>query len=126
TDINYVNILIQAQLAGQNACWLQYSRSTNLLLLVADSGSGFVASAPLGTAGALSNSQCTVNASASTVSASGNNLTVSFALTFAAAFSGPKNTYVNVVTNTGLSAGWQAKGVWTVPSAPPVAVSVSP
>jgi hypothetical protein len=47
----------------------------------------------IGAAGTLPNSQCTINVGASSVSASGNNLTLNLALTFESAYAGAKNTY---------------------------------
>jgi hypothetical protein len=63
---------------------------------------------------------------ASSASGSGNNLTLSLALTFQTAFSGAKDVYMDVYDGT--DSGWQRKGTWIVPGAsgPPVAVSVTP
>ena len=49
-------------------------------------------------------------------------------MTFKAAFSGAKNTYLHAVDVSGANSGWQALGAWTVPSGTgtPSAVSVSP
>ena len=115
TDIYYTDILLQTQPTGQNGCLVEYVRANNNIGLVADSGSGYVGSAQVGTAGTLSNSQCTVDAGASSTSGSGNNLTLTLALTFKPAFSGAKNIYMSVVNNASVSSGWQAKGAWTVP-----------
>ena len=114
-DINYINMLFQTQIVGEGACWVQYLNATNTVYLVADSGSGYAGSAILGTAGTISNSQCTVNTGTSTLSAAGNNLTFTAAVTFKAAFSGAKNIYMSVFNNAGATSGWQAKGVWTTP-----------
>src|SRR5205807_6715855 len=90
TDINWGNILFQTQVTGANACFVQYFRAANSLLLVGDSGSGNAGTATLGSPGAMSNSQCTVDSVASSVSTSGNNLTLTLALTFKPAFNGAK------------------------------------
>jgi hypothetical protein len=125
-DINYVNMLFQTQIAGQNACWVQYTRASNIIDLVNDSGSGNT-SATVGTLGTLSNSQCTLDTGASSVSGSGNNLTVTVALTFKPQFAGAKSIFMSVFNNAIVSVGWQAKGAWTVPGTlPPSNVSVSP
>jgi hypothetical protein len=114
-DIRYVQVLFQTALSGSNACYFEYVYATNVIGLVADSGSGYVGSAQLGAAGSLSNSQCTVATGNSSVSTSGTNLTLTLALTFKPAFTGAKNIFMNVFNNANVSAGWQVKGSWTVP-----------
>jgi hypothetical protein len=54
-----------------------------------------------------------LNAAASSVSGSGNNLTLNIALTFKPAFSGAKNIYMDAYDGT--ESGWQQKGSWTIP-----------
>jgi hypothetical protein len=114
-DIYYAEVLFQTQVAGQNACFIQYVRATNSLSLVADSGSGYAGSGQVGIAGTLSNSQCTVDVGASSVSNSGNTQTLTLALTFKPIFTGAKNIYMGVFNNANVFSGWQAEGAWTAP-----------
>src|SRR5438309_449270 len=67
-DINWVGMLFQSTLYGANACFLEYTRATNIIQLVNDTGGGFAGSAALGSAGTLSNSQCTLNLATSLAS----------------------------------------------------------
>jgi hypothetical protein len=114
-DIHYVEVLFQSSLSMQNACYVQYSRVNNSIDLLADSGFSYAGSVSPGGAGTVSNSQCIVDAGASSFSGSGNNLTLTLALTFKPGFSGGKNIYMDVVSNTNALSGWQAKGAWTAP-----------
>jgi hypothetical protein len=82
--------------------------------------------ATLGTAGSLSNSQCSLNVGASTVSGSGNNLTLNVVLTFTPAFAGTKSVYMAAINSSNVFSGWAAKGTWTAPPLTPVSVVVSP
>jgi hypothetical protein len=127
-DINWVAMHFQTQVVSQNACFIEYTRASNVLTLVNDSGGGNVGTATLGVPGTLNNSQCTLDAGASSVSASGNTLTVSLALVFKPGFAGTKNINMAVVNNAGFFPGWQANGTWTVPNTglPPANVSVTP
>jgi hypothetical protein len=69
-----------------------------------------------GVAGTVSNSQCTLNAATSSVSGSGNVLTLKVGLTFATAFAGVQQAYMYAIDLSGLeTAGWQDRGTWTVP-----------
>ena len=72
------------------------------------------------------NSQCAVDASSSSFSASGNSLTINLAITFFAAYNGSKNIYM--LAYDGQNSGWQQKGTYTVSaSANPFGpVSVTP
>jgi hypothetical protein len=109
-----------------NTCLVNYAGAANQLFLYNDAGTGG-SSATLGVAGTLSNSQCSINAGAASVTTSGTNLTLNLPVTFTAAYAGKKTTYMYAA---GLSAasGWQTMGSWTVPatSGPPTAVSVTP
>jgi hypothetical protein len=67
-----------------------------------------------GGAGAVSNSQCTLNAGASSVTRSGVNLSVTLALTFAGGFAGPRDLFANAMDFGGLWSGWKKLGSWTV------------
>ena len=95
-DISWVEMNWSATQATAGACYLHYDRATNVLQLSNDAGSGWVGSVTLGAPGTMQNSQCIVDAGASSASGSGNNLTVNLALTFKPAFAGAKNIYMRV------------------------------
>jgi uncharacterized membrane protein len=113
SDIGYVSFLFQTGIVGPNACYAVYVPSSNTISLYNDAASGYQ-SATLGVASMLSNSQCTVNVGASSVSVSGANLTLTVALTFKPAFDGAKNIYMVVGNKNNVTSGWQAEGAWTV------------
>jgi len=109
-----------------NTCLVYYARAGNYLFLYNDAGTGG-SSATLGVAATLSNSQCSINAGAATVTTSGTNLTLDLPVTFTAAYAGAKTTYMYAAGSSAAS-GWQPMGSWTVPgtSGPPTTVSVTP
>jgi hypothetical protein len=113
TDIASVQIDINATLVVSNACYLYFVRSTNNFYL-ADNGGVWQGPLTLGSAGMLQNSQCSVNTGTSSVTISGNNLTLNLALTFTSAFAGSKNIYMET-ENATLDSGWLKLGVWIVP-----------
>ncbi|MEZ5403726.1 MAG: BACON domain-containing carbohydrate-binding protein [Bryobacteraceae bacterium] len=125
-DLNILNVLINDAIDGRNACYLAFVRATGQLLLVndaGDAGSSFAGSITIPGSGSASNSQCTIGASGSSVSASGNTLALTLNIAFNAGFGGRKIMYQaarDIVEN---NTGWHARGVWTVPfAAPPTAV----
>jgi hypothetical protein len=129
TNIASTQIDINSKLTVTGACYFYYARGSNAIYLASDTG---VWQGPqtIGVAGTLQNSQCTVDAGASSSAASGNALTLNLALGFKAAFAGPKNIYMEVQDATADS-GWSLHGTWTVSgsvesSSPPAPLSVTP
>jgi hypothetical protein len=115
-DIGVVNILINDYLNGISACYLAYSRPANALYLVNDSGTGLLPAILLnGTAGTLSNSQCSIAGVGSSASGTGNTLTLTLNMSFGNGFSGGRIFYLaardaSEANNT----GWQSLGAWVV------------
>jgi len=110
-DLGVENILVNSSLDGQQACYLAYARPINELYLVNDDGTALLPGQSLGSAGNLSNSQCTVTWGASAVTGSGNNLTLSLSFTFSVGFGANQIFYLaardgNDLNNT----GWQSMG----------------
>jgi hypothetical protein len=103
---------INAQLSATNACYFYYSRASNALYLANDAGA-WQGPVTVGSAGTLANSQCSVNAGGSSVSASGTTLTLNLAISFEAGFAGAKGIFMEV-QNATVDSGWSQLGNWTV------------
>jgi len=114
-DLGVVNILINDFLDGRNACYLAYNRAANILYLVNDPGTGLLPGLVLNGQGSVSNSQCSVAGTLSSVHVSGNTLTLNLNVSFAATFGGNRVIYLAArdLTDVGNS-GWQALGSWNV------------
>ena len=125
SSIYSASLVIGTTASGIGSCYLYYLRSANSLYLANDAGGAWLSPMTLGQTGTLQNSQCAVNLAASSASASGNNLTLTLAVTFLAAFNGDKNVYMQVYDTQ--DSGWQQKGAWTVNATPVMGpVSVTP
>ncbi len=129
TSLQSVWVYFNATLANpaSNSCLLYYSVAAKQINLLENNGTGWLAATP-GAATTLQNSQCSLNVAATSVILSGNNLTLNLAMTFAPAYAGAKNIYMNAVDTSGANSGWQTLGAWTVTStaAIPTANSVTP
>jgi hypothetical protein len=112
TDIVSTQMDINAQLSATNACYFYYSRASNALYLASDAGA-WQGPVTVGGSGTLSNSQCTVNAATSSVSASGTTLTLNLAISFEAGFAGAKGIFMEL-QNATVDSGWSQLGTWTV------------
>jgi hypothetical protein len=105
-------MLIERTLTGKNACFVEYLSGQNKVNLMDDSGK-WLGGLPAGTRGALSNSQCSVDAAGVKATSEGNTLTVTFPITFTNAYTGPKTIYL-LASGPKVGAQWTQKGTWTV------------
>lgn len=117
--LGVVNILINRALDGGNACYIAYSRPFGLLFLVRDGGTAEGLIGPLvpGTAGTISNSQCSISGQGTSAVVSGNSLTLTLAVSFAASFRGNRVIYTAAQSVSNVSSGWQTMGAALVPEA---------
>jgi len=114
-DLGVVNILVNDFLNGNQACYLAYSRPSNVLYLVNDAGSALLPGLVMNGSGSLNNSQCSVNGVGSTVVGNGNTLTVTLNMAFTPSFVGNRVVYAAARDVTDLqNSGWQAVGAWKV------------
>ncbi len=127
-NITNAYTLLHSTLTWADSCGIMYLPASSSLYLRADDGSGFLGPMTLGQPGTLQNSQCTLDAGASSASGSGTNLTLNLALSFQPSFVGLKNHYMRAADGVNnLDSGWQLGGTWAPgPPAMPSAVSVSP
>jgi hypothetical protein len=132
-DLASVQVLINTFLDGISGCYLAYNIPGDTLYLVGDNGDAGHPTGMLlrnGSGGALQNSQCTVTWLGSSAVFSGNQLTLTLALTFSSpAFSGNKVVYTAAQDNGGNNTGWNTMGVYAVTGGPttyPAAVAVQP
>jgi hypothetical protein len=113
-DLTAMEIVINSNFSGAQACYLRYDPPSNQLFLVNDAGNQFMGPATLGASATLSNSQCSLNVASSAISGNGNTLTVTVPITFTQAFAGNKNVYMWASTVAGVNTGYQQRGTWTV------------
>jgi hypothetical protein len=119
-DISVVNVLVNNALSGIGACYVAFapaSATSGSLYLVDDAGDGGYASGSpisLPSSSTLHNSQCTISGTGSSVSGSGDTLTLTLAVTFASSFAGNKVIYTAARSNS-QNSGWNMLGTWAVP-----------
>ena len=127
-NIYLVQTILNTTLSWPGSCGTMYIAASSSLYLMNDAGNNWLGPLTIGQPGALQNSECTLDAGASSASGSGTNLTVNLALTFQPGFTGPKSNFMladDVVNN--LTSGLQNRGTWSPdPATAPSAVSVTP
>lgn len=114
-QISAARVLFNAAVDGRRACYVYYDRPSGSLLLVKDSGEG-TTQAALGSRENLENSQCAVDAGASSMHDEGNYATLKLSVTFKSpGFSGEKKAYLFAADSKGGETGLEPKGTWTAP-----------
>ena len=137
SDLATVQLLFGSSTAPGNACSLTYLAQQKVFALLNDAGTGYAGTLAPGQATTVANSQCTFSGSGSSVTLSGNTLTMIASLQFNTSFAGlgtsaTKNIYADPVNSAGQgpTAGYVQVGTWTVPqtivTGPVVPVSLAP
>ncbi len=117
--------LISSSLNTLDACYVVYDRTAGTISLAYDNPNNGASPVTPGGAQVVSNSQCTLKASDSTVVIGVTSIVVTVDLTFNANYFGAKNVYLDAV-EPGFSSGWIIVGSWNVTGGAREAGSVSP
>ncbi|HYW43967.1 MAG TPA: FG-GAP repeat protein [Bryobacteraceae bacterium] len=118
-NLTVADVLINSVLDGRQACYVAFVPSgpnAGSVYLVDDAGDagGPYSGMVLPGSQTVGNGQCTITGTGSAVVTSGDNLTLTLAITFAPGFSGNKVFYVASQDATSNS-GWQALATWNNP-----------
>ncbi len=113
SDIHSARLLINQEVDGRAACYLQYIPLDNTLVLVNDNGEGSTQK-KLGDGGELSNHQCRLALGTSSATVSGNQLKLVLDLHFARRFAGEKQVFQAVRYVSGEETALAARGEWSV------------
>lgn len=108
-DIVDTYLLINTSISSSQCFLGGYDRTVNKLYLYND-GDGWMGGFWPGTASVLENSYCKLDCAQTTVSGSGNVLTIKWAVVFKPTFTGNKNSYLCVGDTAGAYAEWTQKG----------------
>ncbi len=96
------HVLINGAPNGTSSCWVLLE--TTGLRLAPDDPNQAWSFVPYGSSATAENSQCRVNGAGTTISGSGNSLTLNLSLTFTAAYAGGKSVYTDVNASGGYAA----------------------
>ncbi len=118
--LGVLNILINRAIDGRGACYVAFVSSApgaGALYLVDDAGNagGPFAGMTLPGVQTIQNSQCSISGAGSSVSMSGNQVTLTLAVAFKSSFAGNHVIYTAARNVAGFNSGWQGLGTWSVP-----------
>jgi len=111
SDLDVVEVDFGSALSTSNSCFVLYYPATNLLYLENNAGNGTTKITP--GSGTLSNSQCSIKGSGTTVVRSGDTLTLNLAVTATSTYTGAKSVFMSGTDNSAAKTGWLKKGTWT-------------
>jgi len=111
-DLGTVYVLFNTGVSAAHACYVSYHPSMNLLYLENDGGTGLSAGIALGSAGSVSNSQCTLSGAGSSYSVSGHTATLNVALSFTTTLPTNMYLYASEANTTASNSGWVKAGTW--------------
>jgi uncharacterized repeat protein (TIGR01451 family) len=111
SDLDVVEVDFGSALSTSNSCFVLYYPATNLLYLENNAGNGTTKITP--GSGTLSNSQCSIKGSGTTVVRSGDTLTLNLAVTATSTYTGAKSVFMSGTDNSAAKTGWLNKGTWT-------------
>ena len=120
-DISLAYFMVNVVESPSDACYVKYDASANALWLIANDAVSWLGPIAPGS-GSLQNAACTLNGASSSVSGSGNNLTVNYAVTFVPNYVGQRGIYLSVANFEGNVLDWSPYGAWwpTLTSGTPV------
>jgi YVTN family beta-propeller protein len=111
SDLGLVGVIFNSEIAALNSCAVFYAPANNLVYLIDDAGTGSSSLTP--GSGMLSNSQCTITGSGTSVVSSGDNLTLNLAVTASSTYTGTQNLFLFGEDNRGAKTGWVREDTWT-------------
>lgn len=115
-NIRFVDLLINSELDLRNCFYAYYNQNTNRLYLLNDTGTVWLGGFTPGSKNIIENSYAKLDCSGTTISGSGDKLTVKWKVTFKSTFVSPliKKIYLWVEDDTNANSGWVKAGTWLV------------
>jgi len=113
-NIQYVYFLVNTSTSGTNCFYAYYNQNTNKLYLRNDANSSWLGGFAPGSANIIENTYAKLDCAATTISGSGNTLTVNWKVTFKSGFLGAKNMYLYVRDDANAYKNWTQAGTWNI------------
>jgi len=125
-NIQLVYFIINTSASAANGFEGYYDQKNNLLYMRDDAGTAWLGGFAPGSANVIENSFTKLDCSQTTISGDGSNLTINWAVTTKAPFTGDKKLYLYVKDNQNLYTNWTQKGTWNIPNSAPINASILP
>ncbi|HAH20467.1 MAG: hypothetical protein A2Y00_08875 [Omnitrophica WOR_2 bacterium GWF2_43_52] len=113
-NIQYVYLLVNTSTSGVNCFYGYYNQNNNRLYLRNDANTAWSTGYAPGASNVIENSYAKLNCAGTSVSGSGNTMTVNWSVTFKSTFPGTKNTYLYVRDDANSYVSLAQKGTWSI------------
>ena len=113
-DIKLIKLLINKKVSSRRSIYVYYNMATNKLYLRNNSGKKWLGGYAPGTSQTISNTQCELDCSLTTIEKNGNTIRVNWHITPASAFTGEKQLFLFAKDMGNKSSGWIEKGSYTI------------
>jgi hypothetical protein len=114
TNISGLYVLLNSSLSGANAAYVCYSENLNKLYLRNDANTAWIGGIAPGAAGVIENSKCRIYPGETTVTKSGNDITVTWRMEFKSALAGKNwKGWMLTIDDANLRDGWDQLGSYT-------------
>jgi len=113
-NIQYVYFLVNTSTFGTNCLYAYYNQNTNKLYLRNDANFSWLGGFAPASANIIENTYAKLDCAATTISGSGNTLTVNWRVTFKSGFLGAKNMYLYVRDDVNAYKNWTQAGSWSI------------
>jgi hypothetical protein len=110
SDLAVVEVDFGSTVNATNSCFVLYYPATNSLELLTNAGAASAKITP--GSGTLSNSQCTIIGSGTTVVKSGDTLTLNLVVTASSTYTSEQNIFLFAEDNSAAKTGYANKGTW--------------
>lgn len=111
-NLQNVYLLVNTSTTPKDCLYVYYSQNNNRLYLRNDSNTAWLGGFAPGAANVIENTYVKLNYSTVAISGSGNNLVVTWSVTFKNTFLGAKNTYLSATDDASASFSLTQKGSW--------------
>jgi hypothetical protein len=124
--IKQAYVLFNKTASSTESVYAYYARQANKLFLYDSSQQKSLGGYAPGSNNIIETPWGKLNCSKTTVSGTGNVLTITWAISFKSAFSGTKNSYLYICDIANAKNGWNKAGTWTISNNPPATGIISP
>ncbi len=114
SDIVSATVIVNGSLSGMEACYVEWYRATNSLVIANDNGKGWAAEGKIGSGLPMRNSQCQVDLASASVAEREGRLELTFRARFLTSFHGLKHVYALATDALGVNSGYRELAAWDI------------
>jgi len=112
--IKFVSFSVGSSYQGADGLKAYYNQNSHRFYLINDAGTAWIGNVPPGGTQNIENTRVILHMADTSVSGSGDTLTIDWSLTFKSSVAGAKHSYMNVRDDSDTVSQWHMMGDWTI------------